>query len=124
MKHYQIRLGPALIALAALSLGSPAAAETIDFTASLSGQVSAQFLPLNPPQQSVAIDHAFSPRSTFGPFLYTAHHIVRMGVTGPGPNDMKPNRFTEGTATVDWLNGDSIFISYSGIIQAGQTPGV
>lgn len=120
---YAIILAFTMLALLGLA-GSVRADDPIvrfqtTFTGSLLLQ---QSMPLNPPQISVIMDAQGT--SELGNYHFVGRHIVNMGQFGLREGDIRPTRVSEGNATFTWENGDSIFLSYGGMVTLTRTPGV
>jgi hypothetical protein len=111
MKNRMYRVGLALTALALLGIALPgrAAQNLVPFKATAVVTSDSIMIPLTPPIAPTRVMYSNGQSDLLGPFTGLAHQITRLNPDGTRLS------ITDGIGVWTAANGDSIFLSYSGL---------
>jgi hypothetical protein len=123
MKSCMYRVSLALTALALTGLAVPGRAQQpstqklMPFKATAVVTADSIMIPVNPPIAAVRVSYSSGQSDLLGPFTGIAHQLTRLNPDGTRLS------ITDGIGVWTTANGDSIFLSYSGLYPPPTTPG-
>jgi hypothetical protein len=128
MKRSTCQVSLMLVVVPMMGLAVPGSAQqptpqVITIKATFAGIHTSQIIPSEPPVVGVTLNAA-GQDATLGKFTFHAKSEIRLGRTGPGPQDFRATRFTDAYGTLSWTNGDTLFLTQGGPIFPTSKPNV